>query len=230
VGLVASRLVEDLGRPAVVGAELGGVIRASCRSDGRLDLGAALTSCGDLFVRHGGHAGAAGFEIETERWPAFVERFGEIAGRSTPADPRRPIVIDLALPAREIDYALHRGLARLAPCGVGNPEPLVAALGLTVTRSREATGGHTQLTLKRHLDVLDGIAFGRPDLALTVHEGDLVDVVGRLTSRRFGGFESLQLDIRDVATSGSHPEAAAILGIANHAEPPGGVALAGAPA
>jgi single-stranded-DNA-specific exonuclease len=230
VGLVASRLVEDLGRPAVVGAELGDVIRASCRSDGRLDLGAALTSCGDLFVRHGGHAGAAGFEIEAERWPAFVERFGAIAGRSTPADPRRPIVIDLALPAREIDYALHRGLARLAPCGVGNPEPLVAALGLTVTRSREATGGHTQLTLKRHLDVLDGIAFGRPDLALTVHEGDLVDVVGRLTSRRFGGFESLQLDIRDVATSGSHPEAAAILGIANHSEPQGGVALAGAPA
>ncbi len=230
VGLVASRLVEDLGRPAVVGAELGDVIRASCRSDGRLDLGAALTSCGDLFVRHGGHAGAAGFEIETERWPAFVERFGAIAGRSTPADPRRPIVIDLALPAREIDYALHRGLARLGPCGAGNPEPLVAALGLTVTRSREATGGHTQLTLKRHLDVLDGIAFGRPDLALTVHEGDLVDVVGRLTSRRFGGFESLQLDIRDVASSGSHPEAAAILGVANHSEPSGGVALAGAPA
>ena len=230
VGLVASRLVEDLGRPAVVGAELGEVIRASCRSDGRLDLGAALSSCGDLFIRHGGHAGAAGFEIETARWPAFVERFLELAAHSTPPDPRRPIAIDLALPALEIDYALQRGLARLAPCGVGNPEPLVAVLGLTVTRSREATGGHTQLTLKRHLDVLDGIAFGRPDLALTVHEGDRVDVVGRLTSRRFGGFESLQLDIRDVATSGSHPEAAAILGIVDLSGPPGDIALAGAPA
>ena len=111
----------------------------------------------------------------------------------------------------EVDYALHRGLARLAPCGVGNPEPLVAVLGLTVTRSREANGGHTQLTLKRRLDVLDGIAFGRPDLAATVAEGDRVDVVARLTSRTFGGFESLQLEIRDVATSGAHPEAAAIL-------------------
>jgi single-stranded-DNA-specific exonuclease len=213
VGLVASRLVEELGRPAVVGAELGPVIRASCRSDGSLDLGAALEACADLFTRHGGHAGAAGFEIATERWPAFAERFMALAAAAAPPDPRAAVMIDLALPAGAIDYALHRNLARLAPCGAGNPEPLVAVLGLVVTRSREAAGGHTQLTLKRRLDVLDGIAFGRSDLATTVSEGDRVDVVGKLTSRRFGGFESLQLEIRDVATSGSHREAAAILGL-----------------
>ena len=55
--------------------------------------------------------------------------------------------------------------------------------------------------------MLDGIAFGRPDLAETVHEGDRVDVVARLTSRTFGGYESLQLEIRDVAAEGLHPEA-----------------------
>jgi single-stranded-DNA-specific exonuclease len=214
VGLVAGRLVEELGRPAVVGAELGDVVRASCRSDGTLDLGAALEACGDLFVRHGGHAGAAGFEIETARWPEFVERFGSLAAIAGPADPRLALPIDLALPAAAIDYALHRDLARLAPCGIGNPEPAVAVLGLTVTRIRPATGGHSQLTLKRERDVLDGIAFGRPDLAETVQIGDRVDVVGRLSSHRFGGFESLQVEIRDLATSGSHLEAAAILSAA----------------
>ncbi len=71
-----------------------------------------------------------------------------------------------------------------------------------MTRVRAASGGHTQLTLRRRLDVLDGIAFGRSDLAETVHEGDRVDVVARLTSRTFGGYESLQLDIRDVASAG----------------------------
>ncbi|HET7474021.1 MAG TPA: DHH family phosphoesterase, partial [Candidatus Limnocylindrales bacterium] len=202
VGLVASRLVDDLGRPAVVGAELGDVIRGSCRSDGRLDLGATLEACGDLFLRHGGHPGAAGFEIETARWPELVERFGALASRSIPADPRLPLPVDLAIPALDVDYALHRDLRRLDPCGHGNPEPLLAVEGLTVTRVRAATGGHTQLTLRRRLDVLDGIAFGRPDLAETVHEGDLVDVVARLTSRSFGGYESLQLDIRDVASAG----------------------------
>ena len=212
VGLVASRLVDDLGRPAVVGADLGPVIRASCRSDGRLDLGATLEACGDLFLRFGGHAGAAGFEIETARWPEFVIRFGALAATAVPADPRLPLAIDIALPALDVDYPLHRDLRRLAPCGIGNPDPLLAVLGLTVTRVRAAAGGHSQLTLRRGLDVLDGIAFGRSDIAETVREGDRVDVVARLTSRTFGGYESLQLEIRDVAAAGLHPDAVAFGG------------------
>jgi single-stranded-DNA-specific exonuclease len=211
VGLVAARLAEDRARPAVVGAELGDTIRASCRSDGSVDLAAALTTCADLFVRHGGHAGAAGFEIAADRWPAFVDRFEAIAAAHVPPDPRTVLRIDLAIPALDVDYRLLRDLAGLAPYGPGNPEPLVAVLGLTVTRVRVAGDDHTSLTLKRDRDVLDGIAFGRADIAALVHEGDRIDVVARVTSRVFGGFESLQLEIRDAAASGSHPEAAAVL-------------------
>jgi single-stranded-DNA-specific exonuclease len=211
VGLVAARLAEDRARPAVVGAELGDTIRASCRSDGSVDLAAALTTCSDLFTRHGGHAGAAGFEIPSGRWEAFRERFEAIAATAVPPDPRTVLRIDLAVPAMEVDYRLLRDLASLSPFGPGNPEPLVAVLGLTVTRVRVAADDHTSLTLKRDRDVLDGIAFGRADIAALVTEGDRVDVVGRLTSRAFGGFESLQLEIRDAAPSGSHPEAAALL-------------------
>src|SRR3954451_15447717 len=193
VGLVASRLVEDLGRPAVVGANLGSTIRASCRSDGTLDLGAALEACHDLFTRYGGHAGAAGFEIETERWEAFRTRVELLAHVTRAADPRPALAVDLALPAAAVDYALHRELLRLAPCGPGNADPVVAILGLTVTRVRAASGGHTQLTLRRVRDVVDAIAFDRGDLAETVVVGDVVDVVGRLASRRFVGLESLQI-------------------------------------
>ncbi len=204
VGLVAARLAEDRGRAAVVGADLGDVVRASCRSDGAMDLGATLEQCGDLFIRYGGHAGAAGFEIETNRWEEFATRFLALAAVSAPVDPRVTLAIDLALPARDVDYALFREFADLSPAGPGNPDPLVAVLGLTVTRVRAATGGHTQLTLKRERDVLDGITFGRADIAETVREGDRVDVVARLASRTFGGFESLQLEIRDVCPSGYH--------------------------
>jgi single-stranded-DNA-specific exonuclease len=216
VGLVAGRLAEDAGVPAVVGAELGDVVRASCRSgDGRLDLGATLEACADLFLRHGGHAGAAGFEIAAGRWDAFRVRFLVLAGAEGPLDPLRPLRVDLAIAARTADYALFRELAAFAPTGPGNPDPLVAVCGLTVTRVRAATGGHTQLTLRREIDVLDGIAFGRADLQESVREGDRVDVVARLASRSFGGFESLQLEIRDVAPAAAHPEtAAAVSGVA----------------
>jgi single-stranded-DNA-specific exonuclease len=211
VGLVASRLADERRRPAIVGADLGGVIRASCRSGGALHLADTLAACADLLLRHGGHAGAAGFEIETERWPAFRERFLALASEAAPPDPVPSVDLDIALRARDVDYGLHRDLQKLAPCGVGNPEPLVAVLGLTVTKVREVGGGHTSLVLKRRLDVLDGIAFGWPELSREVKEGDVIDVVAQLRSRRFGGIESLQLEIRDAAISGHHPEARAIL-------------------
>jgi single-stranded-DNA-specific exonuclease len=211
VGLVASRLAEERRRPAIVGADLGPVVRASCRSAGTLHLADTLAACSDLLIRHGGHAGAAGFEIATERWDAFRARFLALAAEAGPPDPVPSISLDLAIRGRDVDYGLHRDLQRLAPCGAGNPEPLVAVLGLTVKKVREAGGGHTQLVLKRRLDVLDGIAFGWPELSRAVAEGDVIDVVAQLRSRRFGGIESLQLEIRDAAPSGHHPEARAIL-------------------
>ena len=211
VGLVASRLAEERRRPAIVGADLGPIVRASCRSAGTLHLADALTACSDLLIRHGGHAGAAGFEIATEHWDEFRERFLALAAAEAPPEPVPTLALDLAIRGRDVDYGLHRDLQRLAPCGMGNPEPLVAVLGLTVTKVREAGGGHTQLVLKRRLDVLDGIAFGWPELSREVAEGDVIDVVAQLRSRRFGGIESLQLEIRDAAPSGHHAESRAIL-------------------
>ncbi|HEY6057020.1 MAG TPA: single-stranded-DNA-specific exonuclease RecJ, partial [Candidatus Limnocylindrales bacterium] len=209
VGLVAGRLAEELGRPVVVAAELDGVLRASCRSAGGLDLAAALDRCGDLFIRHGGHAGAAGFEVASEQWAAFEERFLALAADASIAARPRGLRLDLALPAGAVDYGLLGDLARLAPTGPGNPDPLVGVFGLTVQRIRAATGGHTQLTLRRDIDVLDAIAFERDDLVEALPEGSRVDVVARLASRRFGGFESLQLEIRDIASAGYHVVAGA---------------------
>ena len=201
IGLVAGRLAEETGLPAVVATRVGEHLRASCRAPAGYDLAAALQDCADLLVRHGGHRGAAGFEVEERRWDALAERLRELLAARGPRDARRSLALDLALPARSVDYELLRDLAALAPTGPGNPDPVVGVHGLTVTRIRAAAGGHAQLTLRREVDVLDGIAFGRGDLVETVREGDRVDVAARLMSRRFGGYESLQLGVIDVATA-----------------------------
>jgi single-stranded-DNA-specific exonuclease len=201
IGLVAGRLAEETGLPAVVATRVGEHLRASCRAPAGYDLAAALQDCADLLVRHGGHRGAAGFEVEERRWDALAERLRELLAARGPRDARRSLALDLALPARSVDYELLRDLAALGPTGPGNPDPVVGVHGLTVTRIRAAAGGHAQLTLRREVDVLDGIAFGRGDLVETVREGDRVDVAARLMSRRFGGYESLQLGVIDVATA-----------------------------
>jgi len=68
VGLVAARLADEHGRPAMVAAELGDVLRASCRAPDGYDLAGTLAACGDLLVRHGGHRGAAGLEVRADHW------------------------------------------------------------------------------------------------------------------------------------------------------------------
>ncbi len=214
IGLVAARLADERNRPAVVATELEGLLRGSCRSPGGFDLGVALEACGDLLIRHGGHAGAAGFEMEADHWTAFCARFVALATAAGPRDPRRELRLDVALPAPQVDYALVADLDRLAPTGPGNPEPLVGVLGTTVVRVRAANGGHTQLTLRRDRDVVDAIAFGRADLVDAIREGDRLDVAARLLVRHFGGYESLQLEVRDVAPAGHFRELAmAVQGI-----------------
>ncbi len=220
IGLVAGRLAEDAGLPAVVATPVGEHLRASCRAPAGYDLAAALEGCADLLVRHGGHRGAAGFEVEARNWDALAQRLRELLVSSRPPDARPRLTLDLALPARSVDYALLRDLAALGPTGPGNPDPVVGVHGLTVTRVRAAAGGHAQLTLRREIDVLDGIAFGRGDLVGTVREGDRVDVAARLMSRRFGGFESLQLGVIDVAperTAAPDPMPAGATAAAAHA-------------
>jgi single-stranded-DNA-specific exonuclease len=201
IGLVAGRLAEERARPAIVATELDGLLRASCRAGDGVDLAAALEGCADILVRHGGHRSAAGFEIEVARWDEARARLAAVLGGVGPGT--GPMLeVDLALPPREVDYGLLAELAALEPTGPGNPPPVIAVHGLTVTRIRAANGGHAQLTLRREVDVVDAIAFGRADLVDRLHSGDRVDVAARLASRRFGGFESLQLEILDVASAG----------------------------
>jgi single-stranded-DNA-specific exonuclease len=205
IGLIAGRLAEDFGRAAIVATTLdaeAGTLRASCRSGGAMNLAEALIACDDLLVRHGGHEAAAGFDIQADRWPEFAARFMAIAVAKTRPQGPPELTVDLVLPADSIDYSLVREIGLLAPTGAGNPAPLLAVTGLTVSRVRSASGGHTQLVLRRSRDVIDGIAFRRPDLATTLHEGDRIDVVARPASRTFGGFESIQLEVVDVGPAG----------------------------
>jgi single-stranded-DNA-specific exonuclease len=205
IGLVAGRLADEHARPAVVGARVGDHVRASARGDGSIDLAAALDACGDLLERHGGHHDAAGFEIQASRWDALVERLLSLAAATARADRTPALEIDLALPAAAVDHRLLGALSVLEPTGPGNPAALLAIHGLTVTRVRAVNGGHAQLTLRRDVDVLDAIAFGRSDVADVVAVDERVDVVARLGARTFAGVETMQLEIVDIASTDGNP-------------------------
>ncbi|HVM29820.1 MAG TPA: single-stranded-DNA-specific exonuclease RecJ [Candidatus Limnocylindrales bacterium] len=200
IGLVAGRLAELHGRPAVVFSNTTDPWRGSARSPS-MDIVSALASMADLFERFGGHSAAAGCHMPASNIDAFRQRMALAAGSLRPIEPT--LDIDLIVEAVEVDYGLRTDLLRLEPAGPRNPLPLVGIRGLVVSRARRANGGHTQLVLRKGREVLDGICFGRDDLPDVVREGDRLDVVARLDSRTFGGYESLQLEVRDVGPAGT---------------------------
>ncbi|CAN5782523.1 single-stranded-DNA-specific exonuclease RecJ [soil metagenome] len=200
IGLVAGRLADERGRPAIVFCDSSDPWRGSARSS-RFDIVGALAAMAELFERYGGHAAAAGCHMAAANYDEFRRRMAERAAGLQPIEPS--LLLDLVVDPPEVDYRLLRELIGLEPAGAGNPQPLVGIRGLTVGRVRRANGGHTQLVLKKGTEVLDAICFGRDDLPELLSEGERIDVVARLDSRAFGGYESLQLEVRDIGPPGS---------------------------
>ncbi len=139
VGIVASRLVEAYGKPAVVIAlDEAGNGKGSLRSIPRIHLGEALDACRAHLQKGGGHAMAAGITLEAAQVQAFAAAFEAHVGRQAGDDILAPTTDydgDTTITGIDDDFIAH--LPQLAPFGIGNPEPLIRLREATfVTRPR----------------------------------------------------------------------------------------------
>jgi single-stranded-DNA-specific exonuclease len=163
VGLIASRLVESYGRPAFVYEEGPEGCVGSARAAGGFDVVLALNRAGALLTRHGGHRAAGGFALPLDHlaafrdclWNAAADQFG---GRQ----PEETIDVDTEEPLRALDRPALAFLERFAPCGMGNPAPLLMSPGVTVVSRRAVGNGkHLMLDLRDGRQTWRAFAFGR---------------------------------------------------------------------
>lgn len=205
VGIVASRLVERLHRPALVLAEEdGGLSRGSGRSVEGFHLYDALAACGGHLARFGGHKHAAGLTLETARLPAFVEAFEARAREQLePAQLEPRVRIDARLQPDELELELALELQRLAPFGAGNPEPVFSCEGLGVREARvlppkKGPGpGHLKLKLgAARGPAVDAIGFSMGERGLAA--GGRTAAAFQVGVDAWNGVERLQLKLKDV--------------------------------
>ncbi|MCI0703670.1 MAG: single-stranded-DNA-specific exonuclease RecJ, partial [Planctomycetia bacterium] len=126
VGIVASRLVDHYGKPALViaMAQGEGIATGSGRSISGLPLHSALVACDALLEGHGGHAAAAGFKVRPERIPAFRDRFNAYVASHFPGGTPAPqLTLDTEVPLSALTFGLLKDLDKLEPYGAGNPKP-----------------------------------------------------------------------------------------------------------
>ena len=205
IGIVASRLVETTGRPAMLIAVADGVGKGSGRSIGAFDLHAALQACGDLLEKHGGHRAAAGLTIAPERIPAFAERFNAVARERLTADDLVPrLRTDLEVPLAEADDALERALRHLEPFGVGNPGPVFVSRGVRLAAAPRKVGTDgVKLAFELPGGAREAIAWGIGPRADGLTAGAVLDVAYKLDVNEYRGRQTLQAVVQDLRVAGA---------------------------
>lgn len=200
IGIVASRLVEELARPVLLVAFEAGVGKGSGRSISAFDLHAGLSACKDLLVRYGGHRAAAGITIQAGQMDAFRERFNAVARERLTADDLVPRVrVDVELSLDEVTPELEGLLRHFEPFGVGNPAPVLASRGVRLAAAPRVVGqGGLKLQLAKAGGTLEAIGWGMGDLARTLSPAAPVDLAYRLERDTYGGASRLVARLADV--------------------------------
>lgn len=200
IGIVASRIVEEFGRPAVLIALDGGEGKGSGRSIPAFDLHGALSECRDLFVRFGGHRAAAGVTISPDKVEAFARRFNELArAQLTSADLVPEIRVDMEIPVESANGELETLLRHFEPFGVGNPSPVFASRGVRLAAPPRVVGRDgLKLRLLTDDGELEAIGWGMADLAAVLDANTRLDIAFRLERDEYQGASRLQARLADI--------------------------------
>jgi single-stranded-DNA-specific exonuclease len=199
IGIVASRLVEEFGRPTVLVALDGAEGKGSGRSISAFDLHGGLAKCRDLLMRFGGHRAAAGVTIDSSRLAEFAARFNAVAAEQLTEDDLVPeLRVDMELPLDQADDELEALLRHMEPCGIGNPSPLFVARGVTVAAPPRVVGKDgLRLLLKSNGRQLTALGWSMGPRAAELQAGATIDVAFRLERDEWNGQSRLQARLAD---------------------------------
>ena len=201
IGIVASRVVEQIHRPTVLIAleAAGDRGRGSGRSIPRFHLYNAIRDCGGLLERYGGHRQAAGLEIRADRIEAFRERFNEHARITLTADDLiARTFVDLEVRLPDLENETSDLMRHFGPFGIGNPSPSFVARSVGIARRRIVGAGHVKLLLEQDGRRLDAIGFGMADRTAGLEPGARADIVFHLQEDEWQGRRRVQAKLVDV--------------------------------
>lgn len=204
VGLVASRLVEEFGRPAFVVAKGEELSRGSARSVPGFNIVQLIETSREFLVEGGGHAMAAGFSFKTEMLTNLEKAFHKNSKGMFNDGVGRKVLIDCEISLDAITFELAQEIEKFEPFGVGNPQPTFATRGVVVGDARlvGGDGKHLKLRISSHVSpiTLDAIAFGMGELYGKLSPDKPVDIAYTVDVDNWNGREKLQLKLKDLVT------------------------------
>lgn len=203
IGIVASRLVERFGRPTVMISLDNGEGQGSGRSIPHFDLHKALGECACHLLGYGGHAMAAGLQLERDKLEPFTEAFVERANQAlTARDLERTLHLDAEAAPGVWSIQLVQELEKLGPFGSGNRKPKFASPVLHLDGEPRAVGkaaNHLQCCLTDGRFRMKAIAFNQADKLETLRLRRQCRVAYEACLNEFNGRTNVEMRVLDIS-------------------------------
>jgi single-stranded-DNA-specific exonuclease len=196
VGIVASRVAEKAGRPAILLCSADEVAKGSGRSIPGFDLLAAVTASSAPLLGFGGHAAACGLRLMRDDIPRFRELFvAQVGGALDPALLQRRLQVDAVVAGDELTFQLADELTKLAPHGAGNPRVTLLVHDAQVESPRRSRDGrHLRCRVRADGVCASAVHFDFP--GADSFDGVRYDVPLELAIDHYNGSASAQAKVR----------------------------------
>ena len=206
IGIVASRVKEAFGKPAIILTRDGENAKGSGRSVEGFPLIDAISACSDLLTHFGGHPMAAGLSLKAENIELFRKRINEYAAGFRPM-PYDRLDIDCKLNPAYITPDNVASLSGLQPYGAGNPTPVFGFYGMKIQNIIPLSNNkHLRLVMSRNNTPLTVMQFFTSTEEFPFIKGDVVDVAATLELTEYNGNRSVTVIAKEIKASDDESE------------------------
>ena len=205
LGIVAGRLLEELGQTVIVLNIEDGRAKGSARSIEAVDIFEALDPHRELFIAFGGHAGAAGMTLEVDKLEALSELLeAYITEKGLDVATKNNLRLDEALDLEALTIETVKNFERLAPFGMDHQKPVFYIRDFQVenTRTMGAGNAHLKLKLSKGSANFEVVAFGKGFLATEFAQVKDLELAVTLSVNQWNGQTALQLMMVDARVDG----------------------------
>ena len=207
LGIVASRMVKQYHKPAIIMCESNGEIVASARSTETIDVHELLKQSEYLLNSFGGHPSAAGFSMNPENLKELSANLLESMKGVSIAQQTPTLDIDSELELKDITSKFMAHLRKLEPMGPGNPNPLFVCEDVEVVGPiRFVENSSIRLLVsKGDAKQFKAVGFRKGDYIAQINSSEFC-LCFKIIESVWKGKKQLQLQIKDVFEGDVHSE------------------------
>jgi len=204
LGLLASKLAEEFGRPAIIMQDLGETLVGSARSIEAFNIVDAIASAKEYLMAFGGHKEAAGLTMKKENLEKFKQILLAHAEEKLKDKDLRPTLnIDCEISGAQIDEKLISEIHQMKPFGIKNPKPLFLIKNIkpafieTVGRNKD----HIKFEAETKEKTVKAIGFRLGKFTDDIRTHKSIDVACYVEMNEWNNSKNLQLEIVDFQKS-----------------------------